>query len=152
MRCYVYLPNMGKYVGKMLKLCKGYALAANAPPIKYNPWPNMDGPWLRIHVDFAGTLDGFYYPVEVESFTKCPDVFRCRQLTIEVTSNFLHKLFSTFGVVDCLVSENGRKCMYGNFKDFCDNFQVNHITIIPYHPRSKGPADRSVNTLKRDRK
>lgn len=30
---------------KHSKTCKGCALAAKAPPIKYNPWPKTDRPW-----------------------------------------------------------------------------------------------------------
>ena len=39
MQCYVYWPNMDKDIENIIKSCKGCALAANTPPIKYSPWP-----------------------------------------------------------------------------------------------------------------
>ena len=39
MRCYVPWSNMDKDTENAVKLCKGCAMAARAPPIKFNPWP-----------------------------------------------------------------------------------------------------------------
>ena len=61
----------------------------------------------------------------------------------------MHKLFTRFRVVDCLVSDNGTQFTSGDFKEFCDTFQIDHITIPPYHSRSNGQAERFVDTLKR---
>ena len=53
MRSYVHWPNMDKDIENAVKSCKGCALAAKAPPIKFNPWPKMFLPWSRIHIDFG---------------------------------------------------------------------------------------------------
>ena len=119
------------------------------PPIKYRPWLKMDRPWSRIQRDFAGPLDGFYYIIAVDSFSKWPEVLRCWNPTIEVTINFLHKLFARFGVVDCLVYDNGTQYTSGDFKDLKT---FNNVTIAPYYRRPNGRAERFVNTLKRARK
>ena len=149
MRSYVYWKNMDRDVEDTVKACKGCALAAKAPPIQYSPWPKADRPWSRIHVDFAGPLDGSYYLIIVDSYSKWPEVFRCKNPTTETTINTLHELFARFGVVDIVVTDNGTQFTSGEFKTFCDNFQVDHITTPPYHPRSNGQAERFVDTLKR---
>ena len=149
MRSYTYWKNMDKDIENMVKKCKGCALAAKALPIKYSPWPKTDRPWTRIHVDFAGPLEGYYYLIIVDSFSKWPEVFRCKHPTTEITIRSLHELFARFGVVDCLVSDNGTQFTSGEFKEFCETFQIDHITIPPYHPRSNGQAERFVDTLKR---
>ena len=41
MRSYVYWPNMDKDIENVIKSCKGCALAAKAPPIKYSPLPKI---------------------------------------------------------------------------------------------------------------
>ncbi|GAB1607299.1 hypothetical protein Ahia01_001013300, partial [Argonauta hians] len=149
MRGYVYWQNMDKDIENIVKSCRGCALSAKAPPTTFSPWPKTDRPWSRIHVDFAGPLEGYYYLIVVDSFSKWPEVFRCKNPTTETTINALHELFSRFGVVDCLVSDNGTQFTSSDFKEFCDIFQINHITTPPYHPRSNGLAERFVHTLKK---
>ena len=77
------------------------------------------------------------------------EVLRCRRPTTETTIGFLHKLFARFGVVDCVVSDNGRQFTSVKFKEFCEIFQIKHITTLQYHPRSNSQAERFVDTLKR---
>ena len=96
-----------------------------------------------------GLLDGFYYLIVVENFSKWLDVLWCRDPPTEVKINLLHKLFTRFGVAECLVSDNGTQFTSGYFKDFCETFKINHITIVPYIPSSNGQAEPLVDTLKR---
>ena len=149
MRSYVYWRGMDTDIEDMVKTCKGCALAAKAPPIKFSPWPKADHPWQRIHIDFAGPLEGNYYLIVVDSYSKWPEVFRCKSPTTDFTVSTLHELFARFGVVDCLVSDNGTQFTSAEFKDFCEEFQINHLTTPTYHPRSNGQAERFVDTLKR---
>ena len=44
MRRYVYWHSMDRDIGSFVKSCKGCALAAKAPKIKFNPWPETDRP------------------------------------------------------------------------------------------------------------
>ena len=149
MRSYMYWPKMNLDISNTVDACKGYALAAKAPPITYKPWPKTDQPWSRIHVDFAGPIEDIYYLIVVDSYTKWPEVLRCKRPTTGVAITFLHELFARFGVVDCLVSDNGTQFTSSDFKEFCDTFQMKHITTPPYHTRSNGLVERFVDTLKR---
>ena len=142
---YMYSSNVDKDIENIVKSCKGCALASKPPPIEYSLWPNR--PWSRIPIDFAGPLDGFYYLTVVDRFSKWPEVLSCRNPTTEVTIIFLHELFARFEVVDCLVSDNGTQS--GDFKDFCETFQINYIMIASYYTKSSGLAERFVDTLKR---
>ena len=133
----------------MVKTCKGCALAAKAPSITHKPWPKSEQPWSRIHIDYAGPLEYFYYLIVVDSYSTWPEVLRCRKPTTATTINFLHELFARFGVVDCLVSDNATQFTSSEFKEFCETYQIKHITIPQYHPRSNGQAERFMDTLKR---
>ena len=148
MRSYIFWKNLDKDIENMIRSCTGCALAAKSPPIKFSPWPKMDLPWTHIHVGFAGLLDGCYYLIVVDSNSKWPKVFKCKNPNSEVAIRTLHKLFAQFGMVDCIVSDNGTQFTSGNFKEFCEDFQVNHITTPPYHPRSNRLAERFVDMLK----
>ena len=68
---------------------------------------------------------------------------------MEVVTDFLHELFARFEVVDCIISDNGSQFMSSDFKEFCQTFSVEHISISSYHPRSNGQAERFVDTFKR---
>ena len=98
---------------------------------------------------FADPLEGFYYLIIVDSYSKSLKVFQCKKPTTEVTINFLHELFARFGLVDCLVSDNGTQFTSTDFQEFCETFLIKHITTPSYHPRSNGQAERFVDILKR---
>ena len=70
MHSYVHWPNMDKDIENAVKSCKDCTLAAKIPPIKFNPWPKPDLPRSRISTDFAGPLEGYYYLIVVDSFSK----------------------------------------------------------------------------------
>ena len=61
-------------------------------------WPKMvndirdmiEKPWSRVHVDFAGLLEDFYYLIVVDSYSKWPEVLRYRKPTTGTTIGFLH--------------------------------------------------------------
>ena len=127
MRSFVNWSNMDKYIGNAFKLYKGYTLAAKAP-IKFNPWSKTDPPWSRIHIDFAGPQEGFYNFIVVDSFSKWLEIHRCKNPTTEITIKFLHKLFAKFGAIDTLVSDNGNQFISREFKDFCESYQIDHVT------------------------
>ena len=145
----VHWPNMDKDIENAVKSCKGCALEAKAIPIKFNPWPKKDLLWPRVHIDFTGPHEGYYNLIVVDSFLKWPEVYRYKNPTTEITIKFLHELFTRLGVVDTLMSNNGSQFMSGEFRDFCETYQIKHITIPSYHPISNEQAERFVDTLKR---
>ena len=102
-----------------------------------------------IHVDFAGTLDNQYNLIVVDSHVKLPEALKCKRPTTNCTIGFLHELFERFGVVDCVVTDNRTQFMSNEFKQFCDTYQVKHITTPQYHPRSIGQAEMFADTFKR---
>ena len=126
---------MNNDIRDMIEKCKGCAPAAKAPPTSFKPWPKTEQPSSRIHVDFGGPLEDFYYLIVVDSYSKWPEVLRCRRPTMGTTIGFLHELFARFGVVDCVVSDNGSQFTSVELKEFCEIFQIKHITSPQYHPR-----------------
>ena len=132
----------------MVKTCKGCVLAAKAPPITHKPWPKSEQPWSRIHIDYAWPLEDYYHLIVIDSYSKWPEILRRRKPTTATAINFLHELFARFGVVDCLVSDNATQFTSSEFKEFCETYQIKHITTPQYHPRSNGQAERFADTLK----
>ena len=104
------------------------------PNHKTQTLPKTDRPWFKIHMNLAGPLDGSYYLIVVDSFSKWREIFNCKKATTEVVTSFLHELFTRFGVEDCLVSDSESQFMFSEFKEFYQTFSVKHIMITPYHP------------------
>ena len=80
--------------------------------------------------------------IAVNICSKWPEVLRFRRPTTGTTIGFLHELIALFGVGDCVVSDNGSQFTSVEFKEFCEIFQIKHITTPQYHPRSNGQAER----------
>lgn len=124
-------------------------LASKAPPIRTQPWPKTNIPWTRIHTDYAGPLKGYYYLVIIDSFSKWPEVYRYKHPTASNTIKALDEVFSRFGVINTIVSDNATMFTGKEFKDYCDSLAIEHVTTLTYNPRSNRQAERFVDTFKR---
>ena len=149
MQSYIYWPGMDKDNENMLKSCKSCASVAKASPIKFNPWPKTDKPWSRLHIDYASLIKGPYFFVIVDSFTKWPEVFKCKMPTTKTTIKVLQELFVRSGLPETSVSDNGTPFTSKEFENFCKLLSINHLKLAPYHPRSNGLVERFNNVFKR---
>ena len=62
----------------------------------------------------------------------------------------LRKLFSTHGIPEKLVSDNGSVFTSQEFTDLVQSNRIDHIKTAPYQPSSNGLAERAVQVLKKD--
>ena len=149
-RSFVYWPLMDTQIEALVKQCTKCQQAAKAPrrldPI---PWPTPHGPWSRVHLDFAGPIDGITYLVIVDSYSKWPEVIPLKSTSSDTTVTHLRRLFGQHGIPDILVSDNGTQFTSAAFQNFCSRLSINHLRSPPYHPQSNGQAERFVDTFKR---
>ena len=136
---------MDNDITDMTEKCKSCALATKASPLLSNLGQKQN----NLGQGYMLILEDFYNLIVVDSYSKWPEVLRCRRPTTGTTISFLHELFARFSVVDCVVSDNGSQFTSAEFKEFCKIFQIKHITTPQYHPRSNGQSERFVETLKR---
>jgi len=61
----------------------------------------------------------------------------------------LRKIFTTYGLPQMIVSNNGPQFVSEEFEQFCNSRGIQHNAIAPYHPRSNGEAERPVETFKK---
>ncbi|CAH8546802.1 unnamed protein product [Schistosoma rodhaini] len=149
-RSYAYWPSMDHDIEQKCRSCSSCLEAAKNPnKAEPQPWPKPDGPWQRIHADFAGPIQGRNYLVVVDAFTKWPEVYDMPKMTSESTIRKLTGLFACFGVPEILVTDNGTQFMSSVFKRFCTENGISHLQSPPYHPQSNGQAERFVDTIKR---
>lgn len=148
-RSKVFWPGIDNDIEKMVKSCDNCASNAKSPAkCELRSWPIPKGPWERIHVDFAGPVNGDYFFVIVDAFSKWPEIFKMASTTASKTINSLQEAFSRQGLCDTLVSDNGPQFTSGEFKAFCKEYGIEHLTSAPYHPQSNGQAERFVDLLK----
>ncbi|KIH64332.1 integrase core domain protein [Ancylostoma duodenale] len=112
-------------------------------------WPSPTRVWQRVHVDFAGPLQGVYYLVVVDAFSKWPEMIEMSNSSATKTVKALKSLFARYGLPQTIVSDNGTQFTSEQFKAMCDEGGIVHIKTAPYHPQSNGQAQRFVDTLKR---
>ena len=72
-----------------------------------HPWEWPGIPWHRIHVDYAGPINGKMYLIIIDSFSKWLEIIPTESATAEVTIKALREVMSRWGLPLMLVSDNG---------------------------------------------
>ena len=74
-RSYLWWPGLDQDIEKLVKACSSCgqvkAVSGVAP---LHPCVWSEKPWNRIHLDFAGPLDGRMYLLVVDSHSKWPEI------------------------------------------------------------------------------
>ena len=149
-RSYIYWPNLDKDVENMVKSCSACALASKSPPkAALQSWPLTQRPMERLHIDFAGPVNGYTYLLIIDAYSKYPEVYQLKSITTQTTISYLQDYFSKFGIPENLVSDNGTQFTSQHFGNFCSMNGINHIRTAPFHPQSNGQVERFVDTFKR---
>uniref|UniRef100_A0A1X7U3S5 Integrase catalytic domain-containing protein n=1 Tax=Amphimedon queenslandica TaxID=400682 RepID=A0A1X7U3S5_AMPQE len=68
--------------------------------------------------------------------------------TEEATIKVLKSIFSTHGIPEQILTDNGTGFKSGEFQNFISQMGIQHICTSPYHPSSNGLAERAVQTFK----
>uniref|UniRef100_A0A5S6QNU4 RNA-directed DNA polymerase n=1 Tax=Trichuris muris TaxID=70415 RepID=A0A5S6QNU4_TRIMR len=67
-RSYIYWPGLDMEIETVVRSCDKCAAVAKAPvKTELASWPLPEKPWSRIHVDYAGPMDGQYFLVVVDA-------------------------------------------------------------------------------------
>ena len=70
-------------------------------------WEWSAQPWSRIHIDYAGPIQGKMFLVVVDAHSKWIEVSIVNSATSFVTIQKLRSMFSTHGLPRVVVSDNG---------------------------------------------
>ena len=147
-RSYVWWSNMDSELEAMVAACGDCNQAAKDPPkTAINPWPMTLKPWTRLHVDYAGPVEGWMLLIVVDSYSKWIDALPTHSTTTQVTTKLLKQLFAIHGLPEVIVSDNGTCFSSSEFSSFCLANGIRHLTSAPYCPASNGLAERAVQTI-----
>ncbi|BHF84837.1 hypothetical protein SprV_0902798900 [Sparganum proliferum] len=118
-------------------------MPSRQPPI---PWKQLERPWSRVHIDFAGPLNGVSYLILADACSKWTEIAPLNPTTASATIAFLRRIFSQHGLPEFLVSDNDSQFTSTTSEDFCREHNIKHLRSPPYHPQSNGQAERFVDT------
>ncbi|XP_055606665.1 uncharacterized protein K02A2.6-like [Uranotaenia lowii] len=152
-RNYVYWPGIDDQIAQRVKACVECSKAAKFN-IKTNlqSWSAPERPWQRIHADFAGPVDGNFFLIVVDSYSKWPEVIPTKRISTAATLNMFREIFARHGMPETLVTDNGTQFTSECFERYCESNGILHLRTPPYHPQSNGLAERFVDTFKRGMK
>ncbi|PAA94395.1 hypothetical protein BOX15_Mlig014775g1 [Macrostomum lignano] len=141
-------PRMDKMVESRVGTCQ---VCRTSKPRNRNfctSWPKPEGPWTRVHVDFAGPIEGHYLLVLVDAYSGYPEVHLTKDMTSTTVVNCFRRTFAQQGVPNQLVSDNGPSFVSEETRQWLTRVGCNPITTPAYHPQSNGLAERFVRTIK----
>ena len=145
----VWWPGIDGNIETLVKSCSSCQQNQPSPPTApMQPWSWPTRPWSRLHVDYAGPMDGKMFLVVIDAHSKWIEVSPVSTATALTTIQQLRKIFAQFGIPDTIVSDNGTQFTASEFKEFCRLNGIRHTCVAPYHPSSNGLAERAVKIFK----
>ena len=84
----------------------------------------------------------------VDAHSKWLEAAIVNSATSTNTVDNLRMMFSTHGLSEVIVSDNGTAFSSEEFSDFTCRNNIRHIRIPPHHPSSNGQVERAVQTFK----
>ena len=102
----------------------------------------------RVHIDFAGPIEGKQLLIIVDAHSKWPHVEILNSTASDGVIEKLRSFCATFGIMKTLVSDNATCFTSETFKKFCQMNGIRHITGAVYHSKTNGQAEIVVKQVK----
>ena len=104
-------------------------------------------PWERLAADLF-ELTGKVYLIVVDYYSRWFEIRRLNDQSSSRVISVLKELFSTHGIPDIIVSDNGPQISSDAFRLFTTEYDFIHVTSSPKYPRANGEVERAVRTVK----
>jgi transposase InsO family protein len=144
----MWWPMMSLQIKEMVEACLRCRKASNTPVEPLMPSTLPDRPWERVAADLF-EFEKQHYILLVDYYSRWIEVKELRSLSSQEAIKKVKEIFSTHGVADILVSDNGPQFSSKEFHDFTQEYCFQHVTSSPRYPRGNGEAERAVKTIKR---
>uniref|UniRef100_A0A915HUV0 RNA-directed DNA polymerase n=1 Tax=Romanomermis culicivorax TaxID=13658 RepID=A0A915HUV0_ROMCU len=142
-------PSIAADIEERIRHCQGCQDSAKSNPrsrIPTDPLPLLKAPWEKIVIDFTGPFSMAPYQnrfaiLVIDYLSSFPKVGLCPNHTAERTIEFLTELFTCYGNLAVLVSDN--RPIYGSdaFTEFLSKRNIQHHATPVYHPQSNGKVE-----------
>ena len=132
---------MDSEVEQIVKQCQVCQESRPSPPVApLHPWEWPSKLWSGLHLDFAGTFLGKNVLILVDAHSKWMDIEIMTSITSTKMIEKLHMIFSTHGLPQKIVTDNGPNFTSAKFCQFMDRNGIHHVISAPYHPSTNGLA------------
>ena len=116
-RSYMWWPHIDKHIEEIARTCSGCQKTARTPERgSLHRWEYPAKPWQRLHVNFAGPLEGKMYLLMVDAHSKWAEILQMMDTTAEETGSRLRTLLAQMGLPEQLVSDNGPQFTSGGLQ------------------------------------
>ena len=148
-RSMVWWPGIDADLETEVKQCAACQANRKSPPeAPLHPWEWPSKPWSRFHVDFAVPFMGTTFLIQVDAHSKWLEVVPVSTPSSQQAIKALRHIFSTHGLPEVLVTDNGSAFTSMDFATFVKRNGFRHVRCAPYHPASNGLAKWAVQTFK----
>jgi len=144
----VYWPDMNSQIKEALatcEVCAEYQASNPQQPMQTHKIP--DRPWHQLGADLF-TLQSKDYTVLVDYYPNFVEVSRLKDANSKAIIKFMKAQFNCHGIPDVLVSDNGPQFTSREFAEFATQWEFQHVTSSPYHPKSNGKAESAMKIVK----
>ena len=123
-------------VTRMKMLVRSSCQLAAKMPVRneLSLWLTPDCAWERIHIDFAGPMEGMMFLIVVDAFSKWLEVVQMRTSTTTATIKELGRILAQQGHPKVLVLDNGTQFTAKEFQDYCRKNGIQHIRSPQINP------------------
>ena len=149
-RSYIWWPNLDRDLEEVSKSCMDcLAIRTNPPKTDLHSWSWPSKPWHRLHIDYAGPVNGRYFFVLVDAHSKWVEIYNTTGTSTKDTIDCLNHSFSIFGLPVSITSDNGPCFKSSEFSEFLRVRGIIHSCSAVYHPSTNGLAEKMVGTFKK---
>ena len=148
-RAAVWWPGIGRDIDAVVdacNFCAQYRTSNRHEPLRPTPLPNR--PWEKVGVDLC-ERDKQMYLVLVDYYSRWIEIRKLYKTTTTAVVKVLKEIFSTHGIPDILMSDNGPQFVSEDFKRFCQEYCITQANSSPYMHQANGAVERAVQTAKR---
>ena len=149
-----YWPNIRRIIAMYIRQC---AICEKFKPSKVNTKAALQPIESHrnlelIEIDFIGPLpltqqNNRYILSVVDHFSKYAVAYATTRQDSKTVIQCLSKYFSEFGIVERILSDQGRCFISQEFLDFCKAWNIKKNTSTSYHPQTQGLVERYNQTI-----
>ena len=144
----MYWPQMTADLTEAVQRCDICQLtrpAITKEPLMNYPIPNP--PWQIVARD-CFECGGCHYLIVVDLYSDYIEIKQLNSLSSAALIEQVKHTFAVHGIPITLISDNGPNYASVEFTDFSHDWDIQHVTSSPHHPKANGKAESAVKIMK----